>query len=441
MTERVFLKRSNKRVMRDFMIKEISAVDRPAQGHARMTLMKRDGDGDDKEFNKLTCVETLVKRYIDPSDGPISLEAVVAENKSEEDYWDRLRIVSPYINALETSLRSIAGAGDVSEEDKISSMRSSVESFMALVRTESMGLAKALDKTFSGIDAGDNGNSKGDETMTDAEKKLLSDLQKQNDELIKKLETVTAASTDAKKAGELQEQIDTLSKGVDELTEKLEKAAVDAVEKDAEIEKAKMPVDQREHMATLGKEDKAKFMSLSADERKQAMKKTLEDDEVLEIAGKSIRKSAVGEDMFAVVKAQQEENKNNADKLAKSESETRRTKLEKRAEDEISHLPGTAAEKADVLGAMESMDEATRGALTKILETAEKTIVAGFDRFGHNYNDDELGDVQKKAVAFEKHVSEIQAAEKCSGTDAMKRARERHPDEFEAYQEAGNPRG
>lgn len=45
MVDRVVSKR--RRIMREFLIKEVSAVDRPAQGHARAVIMKRADDEDD----------------------------------------------------------------------------------------------------------------------------------------------------------------------------------------------------------------------------------------------------------------------------------------------------------------------------------------------------------------------------------------------------------
>ena len=43
-----------RRIMREFSIEELSAVDKPAQAHARMTIMKRDSSEDEKmDFQKI----------------------------------------------------------------------------------------------------------------------------------------------------------------------------------------------------------------------------------------------------------------------------------------------------------------------------------------------------------------------------------------------------
>ena len=139
MVDRIHSKR--RRIMRSFTINEISGVDRPAQKHARMTLMKRDDadDGFDKADEDLYTKEEANYRG---ADGPSRCEAC------------------EYFNG-EAGCSMVAGeisAGDVCDHFE-----------------------------------------QGDDPMTDVEKKQLADLQKSADDLTKQLEAATAKAADLQK--------------------------------------------------------------------------------------------------------------------------------------------------------------------------------------------------------------------------------------------------
>ncbi|MGH6736809.1 MAG: hypothetical protein ACRECX_12160 [Methyloceanibacter sp.] len=60
MTTMTIQQNRKRRIMREFKIDELSAVDRPAQAHALMTVMKRDDrKDDDMQLSKIASYDTL----------------------------------------------------------------------------------------------------------------------------------------------------------------------------------------------------------------------------------------------------------------------------------------------------------------------------------------------------------------------------------------------
>lgn len=420
MVERVRLRAGKKRIMREFSIDEISAVDRPAQAHARMTLMKRSGNDVNKD--DYGAPQAIVQEV-----QALTFDEVLAEQGAREAACQVKDNIYARWWALQRSFETIAADDEVSPQDKVSSMQDSLRQFIASLAEESKTIAEAVTKSLSAVPAlaellnPDGNSSEGDTEMTAAEKKQLEELQKQVEDLTKKLE---AASSDdpAAKAAELQQALDEATAKVEELTEKL------ATSED-EAAKARMSPEEREFMTTLDKEGKGKFLAMSADERKKAMKKSLDNDETVLVGGHTVRKSAVGEAQFAIIKAQQDELAKQADELRKEREAREAAQLTKRAEDELSHMPGETAEKVTVLHAIEKMDEAPRVALTKMLAVGDKAVAAAYDTIGHR------GDkARKSAEDFKKRIAEVAARDKISKSEAMAKARAEFPEEFEAYQ-------
>lgn len=98
--------------------------------------------------------------------------------------------------------------------------------------------------------------------------------------------------------------------------------------------------------------------------------------------------------------------------------------LEKRAEDELGHLPGTIEEKAALLKAIAEMPDGPRKSMETMLKTA--------DRAGRLY----FGGIGKNGTGFTKKIAEIRKRDRCSRTEAMSKAREEFPEEFDEYQSA-----
>lgn len=170
----------------------------------------------------------------------------------------------------------------------------------------------------------------------------------------------------AKKAEELEAQ-------VAELTKKLA---------DSEL-LSKLSDDEKEYLAGLEKEEADKFKAASAEERGKMMKKSAEADEVFKSAdGHEIRKSAVGDSIFAILKSQDEALKATREEMVKAAERAQTVEFTKRAEEELSHLPGETVAKVAVLKAMHGMDEGARDALTAMLKAGEEAIAKGYTSFG-----------------------------------------------------------
>lgn len=156
-------------------------------------------------------------------------------------------------------------------------------------------------------------------------------------------------------------------------------------------------------------------------------KKSLVDatDEVIKVGTTEMKKSEVGEATFAMAKT-----------LA---DDCDLVRLEKRAGEEFSHLPTSAPVTARVLKAIEEIaDEDVRKAAEQILTAAEKTATFGFSTVGTRGGAILAPSAKAAENAFEGRVQEIVKRDNCSELDAMRKAREEFPAEFEAFQQAAN---
>ncbi|MDO8614627.1 MAG: hypothetical protein Q7T33_02685 [Dehalococcoidia bacterium] len=372
---------NRKRIMRDFVLNELSAVDNPAQKHAVAVLMKRDK----------------------------------AEKRAPDSHED-----------------------DAVPADKAARVQESLRQFLGAVAEESAVIAETIAKSLSAVPAlaellpEDYG--KGDDTMNDAEKKQMADLQKSVDDLTEKLAAATAKEP-AKKAVELQEQLDAAKVQITEFTEKLAKSDAAKVEAEAV---AKMSDAEKEHMAELSGADKMKFMQATPDERKKMMAKVADANPVVyksESTGEEYRKN--DDPRLAKLAKLADEDR----EVAKTEREKRESaELAKRADEEpYKHFSVEKAKddkegptKTDVLRAISKMDEAPRAVLEKWLGIGGKAISAAFEKIGHSREG-----AQKSAADFSKRVNEIMVRDKISKKDALEKAPKEFPEEFKAYQESG----
>lgn len=134
------------------------------------------------------------------------------------------------------------------------------------------------------------------------------------------------------------------------------------------------------------------FLKLSEAERDALIAKASAGDEVLVIGTATIRKSAVGEGVFLVMKQQQEINASNAQRIAKQEEDAALATFTKRAETDYPHLAGSVADRAAVLKHMSTAPEPVRKAADAILKAAEATSKLAFTKLGHGQGDVDLGD-------------------------------------------------
>lgn len=215
-------------------------------------------------------------------------------------------------------------------------------------------------------------------------------------------------------------------------TKALEKAVADLK---ADLEKAKMSDDEKEHCADMDEEKKKKFLAKSAADRKAEIALAKGADESITVGSTVIRKSKVGAEVFAAMKAQDDARKASEERVAKAEEAAQMAKLEKRADDEFKNLPGTTLEKAQALKAVAAAPEAVRTHLEKMLAAGEAAIAKSFTRMGASGGPDPS--IKKGQDDFNAAVSKIQKRDECTKSEALGKAAIEHPDLYEAYQEAG----
>lgn len=154
------------------------------------------------------------------------------------------------------------------------------------------------------------------------------------------------------------------------------------------VRKAAMSADEQAHCKGMDDDAADNFMKKPAAERMAAMKKALEGDESLTLHGQTIRKSGVGEAVFAIMKGQAEEIATQKAAFEKAENARKDVTFAKRADDEFKHLPGTVAERVMVLKALDGSDEKTKAAGEAILKAAEATAKLAFKKVGSGQGGD-----------------------------------------------------
>lgn len=425
---------NRRRIMREFTIKELGAVDRPAQSHALAVLMKRADADEDADKSYGDAPQPLAASSEIQA---IDFDDVLAEQEAHEAASEVGEELREKWCALQRSFATIAGDESISAADKITAMQASLQQYIDSLSEQSQTIADEMTKFLTAAPAlADLLHSKGEVPMTDAEKKQIADLQKTVEELNKKLEAATTKDT-AKKAADLTAELDAAKAQIDELSKKIE---ADKVEKSEAIAKASMSDAEKAHMASLSGDKKAQFMQASPADRAKMMAKAAEGDEVVKVGGREIRKSVVGEDQFAVIKFQQEEIAKQADAITKANEARENAELAKRADEDpyksfsVEKAVGgaKATSKIDVIRAIAKMDEGPRAVLEKWLTIGAKAVASAFNTIGHAHEQ-----LHKSAADFEKRVTEVQSRDKSTRLAALEKAQREFPEEFKAYQASG----
>lgn len=371
---------SDRNVMEEFDLLEISAVDRPAQAHAKAVIIKRDDDTYKGKDKKRGGKDKKTMGAGDPMD--MSAEEDEEERKRKDkkkggghsrdmkkEMGDRsvgvltssemghshLVYFYPGSNAGETSHNS--GDPDDMGHSHPWAMDADggIEIGEANGHTHSIDM-ESLDRALLQMLKYDSGDSTVEAPVTEAAAAA-----NQEDTM----------SDEAKKS----EGLDALQAKIDELTQRAEKAeAINALK-----------ADERAHFDSLSGADADAFLGKSEDERVSIMKAAGDADPVVykSLDGSEFRAS----DDPRVVKAVQRADE--ATKAAGDEREKRESlELEKRAEAELPNLPGTPAVRASVLKAVESIeDEDVRKGALEALKSANAGI---FERAGGSPEDNGL---------------------------------------------------
>lgn len=314
-----------KRILTGLRLDKIAAVDRPCQEHAKMTIMKRAPD---------PAVEEIVK-FCSDEQGAQTFTTILTEEESRRRNWKAQEALYPVMDALSSSVRSIVADQSLSDDTRQAMLRQSVEDFMNTIREKAPEVETELSKLL---------NNPEDYQMGD--KPTVEELQKQLDTMKGELEKATAQLNEA-------------------------------------IAKASMTDDEKEHLGKLNDDDKKKFSALTPEERAKQVKVKKSDDEVFKTsAGVEIRKSQVGDGVFAVMKSQEEEIAKNKKAVTEEIEKRELVELTKRAGDELGKLPGTDVEKANLLREIAKMPEDVRKTAEQILKAGNDAFAKAFDTFG-----------------------------------------------------------
>lgn len=153
----------------------------------------------------------------------------------------------------------------------------------------------------------------------------------------------------------------------------------DEAKKVADLEKQVADLTKRAAEAELQVAELTKSIAKKDEEIADVKKakEAAEKDEVIKVGETEVKKSAVGESIFAVVKAQQED-------IRKEREAREEVELTKRAETEFPSLPGEPIAKAKVLKAVARMSEEDRKALETMLKAGEAAMKTNFGASGHD---------------------------------------------------------
>lgn len=316
-----------RRIMEKFRMSEISAVDTPAQAHARMTIMKR-ADGRPKDISKAlkSVCDDLAKAGfqvpVDTDDGARSFEELLTESVPQKFFDDFYSAT----DALRTSITSILQ--DESVPDKAPLITTSLQQFADFIEEKLPDdIGKSLAAGFAAIAV------TGDTMTTEAIKKALGLAATATD-----AEVLKAAEDKAKKADE-HEKAEKRAEHIAKMSDKHKAFAANP-------------------KATMPKGGKSAFEDMEPGARDQHMEShPVEDDEDCEKMLKS-GTAFRAEDGQIITKRQAGANYD----LLKSMNDSLVKAKKKMAEDEEEKVVEKIAKRATALGLEESFGATMRKA-------------------------------------------------------------------------------
>jgi hypothetical protein len=335
-------------IMRRFVLKEISAVTKPAMAHATVAFLKVDADA--------MSFDPIIKREFSDDER----KELAASGKAMPGGEFPVETEADLHNAV----RAIGRAKDEAAAKK-----------HIITRARSMGLTSALPETW-GVS-----KSEGDHAV--------------DKEILKSLGLAeTASQDDVIKA----------------LIAKAKKA-----EDDMEAEKAKakkaaavadLDPDEKEYHDGLSDDGQDGFLAKPKDERKRLAKAARDGDEIATISGREVRKSKVGADVFAIMKAQADQIAAGALAIQKANEAVAMAGFTKRAGEELDATTGTLEQRANMLKAIEAIaDEGVRKSTLATLHAANALAKTAFAKVGKkgpmdDDEDDAEGEMGKVAKAL-----------------------------------------
>ena len=306
--------------LKNINLQEISLVDRGANKGSKVALWKRDQAGELAEVVKMVLRED--------ENQPVDFIERLKEEMQQRQMMEIEEEMHPLIWALRDSIE--ASVANLSDEERDTQIRENVENFLSAVRMKMGG--ETMEKAMREVrkSAGSPGTTNQEANMTP-------------EELEKKL-------------GDLETQVDTITKERD--AEKAEREAMTKAAEDAGLTVTK------------------------ADDGTVSLEKAAE-PEYIEVNGEKLEKSAVPEPLLKQIEADRA-------RLKKMEQEREAETLAKRAESELPNLKGTAEEKGALIKAVDSIeDESVRKSISETLKAADAATSKMFSEVGKSAADDE----------------------------------------------------
>lgn len=159
---------------------------------------------------------------------------------------------------------------------------------------------------------------------------------------------------------------------------------------------AEMTDAEKEFYKGIADEDQKKdFLKKSSKDRLEEISKAKKDDESFEAHGITVQKSKIDPELFALLKAMNEENKDTKEKLSKAEQETEDMKLAKKAEDELPFFPGDTKKKMEVYKGLQGMPEETRKTAMDMLKKSNDIVKSMTDENGVSGTIEDASDLEK----------------------------------------------
>lgn len=342
---------SERKIIKELHLDEVSFVDKPAQEPALAAIMKAEGVsvGDMVSWNSSGgMARGKVERVV--REGSINVPDSDFTISAEDD--NPAALIRIYRDGKPT---------DTLVGHKVSTLRKSLED------TE---IEKAILETIEEVQAS---KSAGDHLSV--EEKSMTD----KTEKVAELET---------KLADLQKSLE----------------AAEAARAEAEVI-AKMSDAEKAYMDGMSDDEKTKFRKMTAEDRAKAMKVAKAADESVTVEGETIYKSAVGADTFAVYKRLEK-----IEKQAAADREAAElSRLEKRAGDEFANV-GPANEVAALLKAAAGMSQEVRERFEATLKAANEA----FETLGKARGTSHAGNpgeskLEKRAAEIRKSQPELTA--------------------------------
>jgi hypothetical protein len=144
-----------KRIIKEFELSRIAAVDRPCQQGAVVTILKRAPSNGVSKYKKALPIDTvgwLAKQFLafpmtfDNDDGPDDFDTAFAENVENQLKSELGSELYSYTSALREAIAGILACSDLTPDDKRSKIKESVTQFVTSLQERFPMIAEDLEK-------------------------------------------------------------------------------------------------------------------------------------------------------------------------------------------------------------------------------------------------------------------------------------------------------